>query len=213
MMDPMVFRGDTLGDPLLTNYQTLAYLFSAFEIVTLGLWLTFRARTGLLSGFLGGVLLAGGIFCIALGAILAPYSLLGLIVGIGILGFTPFLTSFVYFRNGYRAVMKSSAVDAPIPVSAIVLGCLIALAGPFVVSKRIERFVVSSVDDMLYGNEQQASNAARRLRPLSGFCEAKLSRIEKEYWAASDLTRKELLRRLYQEATGEDIEMKRRFVD
>jgi hypothetical protein len=59
------------------------------------------------SALLGDVLLAGGIFSFLLGLALLPFSLMGLLILIGIFGFTPFITSFVFFRNARRCWLQS----------------------------------------------------------------------------------------------------------
>jgi len=216
IIDPGVFQSDEyMGPGLLNDYISFAYLFSGVEMIVLVVWLVLRLKPGLSNGFLGGVLLAGGVFCFAIGAILFPISVIGLMMFfIGILGFTPFLTAFVYFRNGYRGIKKSRTnFDPSIPLSAISLGCLLAFAGPFAVSKGLDQFVTKSVDDILYGNEQQASKAAQRVRPLSVISGSKFDRIVSEYWSQPDLARRERLGRLFKEATGEDIESTRRRFD
>src|SRR5882762_1519627 len=101
--DPIAFRNGFGGGPLFAQYQVLVYLFSGLEIVTLVPWLFLREQ---LPGkrLIGGILLAGGIFCAAIGCILLPFSLFGLLFYfIGAFGFIPFLTAIVYFRNGCRA--------------------------------------------------------------------------------------------------------------
>ena len=74
-------------------------------IGALGYYLIFRHASALL----GDVLLAGGIFSFLLGLVLLPFSIIGLCCGfiISILGFTPFITSFVFFRNGRRCWLQS----------------------------------------------------------------------------------------------------------
>ena len=215
MLDPIAFKGDLLGRPLLENHQLFAYLFSGIEMVLLSLWLLTRVKSSLLNSFLGGVFLAGGFFCAVLGAILLPYSLLGLIVVIGALGFTPFITGFVFFRNGYRAIVRSKSdvlLDPP-SVSSLLLGGLFILVGPFFLGTGINQYVTTSVDVMIFGTEQQALIAAQRVRPLSFVAGAKLQRIVDEYQTTTDTARRERLGRLYKEATGEEIEVRVRILN
>lgn len=88
VFDPIVFRS-WLGPPLLGDYQTLAYLFSGLQIILLCFWLLSGSGRQGLNSFIGGMLLSGAIFCLIGGVVLAPFSLLGLIYGIGVFGFTP----------------------------------------------------------------------------------------------------------------------------
>jgi len=214
MLDPIAFKGDVLGRPMMEDYQIFAYLFSGIEMVLLALWLLTRVKSSLLSSFLGGVFMAGGFFCAVLGAILLPYSLLGLMVVIGALGFTPFLTGFVFFRNGYRAMVRSkNDILYPASFSSLVLGGLFTLAGPFFLGTGIDQYVTKSVDTMIFGNEQQALIAAQHVRPLSFVAGSKLQRIVAEYQTTSDDARRERLGRLYKEATGEEIQLRLRILN
>ncbi|MCU1264242.1 MAG: hypothetical protein JWM21_560 [Acidobacteria bacterium] len=208
--DPVAFRGGILGKPLLGDYQTFAYLFSGFEILVLILWLSWGARLDFLNNFVGGILVGGAIFCAVLGCLLVPYSLMGLVLVIGVLGFTPFITAFVYFRNGYRAFQSQGGLAAdPLQGGSLLLGCLLAFAMPVLLSIGINQFVSNSVEEIIHGDAQQASIAARRVRPLSLLSGAKFDRIVDEYMKdSSDLPRKERLKISYKEATGEDIDPK-----
>jgi hypothetical protein len=212
MMDPIAFQGDTLGPPFLGDYQVFAYLFSGFEMVALALWLVLRLRPGSLNGFLGGVLIAGGIFSSVLGVVLIPYSVLGLLVVIGIFGFTPFVTAFVYFRNGYRAWLKADTlVRQAYPLNALLLGSVLALVGTFTLTRGIDRYLTRSVDEVLYGSEQQALQAARRLKPFSLINGSNCRRIADAYRFETNEGRKQQLGVLYREATGDAIV--NRFID
>jgi hypothetical protein len=66
-------------------------------------WFALNRHLTAFSAPIGGILIAGGIFSLAVGVRILPYTLIGLIVLIGAAGFTPFLTAFVYFRSGVRA--------------------------------------------------------------------------------------------------------------
>jgi hypothetical protein len=213
LLDPIAFKGG-FGRPMLEDHQIFAYLFSGIEMVLLALWLLTRIKSSLLSSFLSGVFMAGGFFCAVLGAILLPYSLLGLMVVIGALGFTPFITGFVFFRNGYRAMVRSkNDILYPSSVSSLLLGGLFTLVGPFVLATGINQYVTTSVDTMIFGTEQQALIAARHVRPLSFVAGSKLQKIVAEYQTTSDNARRERLGRLYKEATGEEIQLGLRMLD
>jgi hypothetical protein len=99
-----VFKGTFLGFPWLGDYQVLAYLVGAIEMAVFIVWRTFRTQLTTFSAPFAGVLFAGGLFSTLIGIAILPLSLFGLLLFIGILGFTPFLTAFVYFRSGVRAM-------------------------------------------------------------------------------------------------------------
>lgn len=213
MLDPIVFSERFSGTPLLEDYKLFAYMFSGLEMIALASWLSLGLRSRLLNGFIGGVLIAGGIFSAILGAVLAPYSLIGLMFLIGVLGFTPFVTAFVYFRNGSRAVLKSDLEGYEPRPSMALLGLLLSLSGSLFLSRGLDEFMTNSVNDMIYGSEQQALAAAHRIRPLSLVNEAKCRRLVDEFQQTSDSQRKDHLNKLYREATGEEIQYRIRFVD
>src|SRR5688500_17666560 len=100
LFDPFVFRDFDGGAGAFEMYQSFTYALSALEMATLGVWLLARGRLGEWAAAAGGVMLAGALFCFAVGLMLLPFSLLGLLFIIGALGFTPFFTGFVYLRNG-----------------------------------------------------------------------------------------------------------------
>lgn len=102
--DPLIFKNGIFGPPEFGRYQVLAYLVSTVEIAIFIVWRTFRKQLTTFSAPFGGVLLAGGLFSTAIGILILPLTLLGLLFLIGALGFIPFLTGFVYFRNGVRAM-------------------------------------------------------------------------------------------------------------
>jgi hypothetical protein len=101
--DPIVFKSSiNLGQPLAGEYQSFVYAISAVEITTMVLWLMFRDRFSSFTGPIAGVLFFGGLFSLLIGVLLLPFSLIGLLVIIGLAGFTPFFTGVVYLRNGVR---------------------------------------------------------------------------------------------------------------
>ena len=215
VFDPIAFRGDFPGGPLFAAYAAFVYLVSALEIATLVLWLTLgRGLPG--KRLIGGVLIAGGVLCFVIGCLLFPFSMLGLVFyGVGILGFTPFLTAIVYLRNGYRAVRSEHTEVAGVGRTApILIGCLVAMSAPALLSTVLHRAIAQSVNEIVEGNPQQsqaASGTLKWLRPLTG---AELDRIVNVYASEKDPLRRERLRKAYFEITGEDIETRlHRFQD
>src|SRR6266480_2009060 len=107
---------------------------------------------------------------------------MGLLMVIGILGFTPFVTAIVYFRNGYRAALNTAGLAAyPLRTASFLVGCVLAFGGPVVLATGINQVVSDSVEEIIHGDAQQASIAAQRVRPLSFLSGAKLGRIINEY--------------------------------
>jgi hypothetical protein len=207
VFDPIVFRSWLFGPPLLGEYQTVVYLFSGLQITLLCFWLLTGSGGKVSNSFIGGTLLSGAIFCLIAGFVLTPFSLLGLIYGLGVFGFTPFLTMLVYLRNSVRAVQAGrndpvSLSDAMISVS----GILLATALPLLLSLQIHAVLSRAVTEIVEGDPQHAMFAAHRVMPLRFFAGTELDPIVVAYTATSDEKRKELLKSCYREITGDSIE-------
>jgi hypothetical protein len=93
-----IFKPDGVLEGIFWKYSIYCYTEIIIGIIALGYFLFFSRA----SAVLAGVLLASGIFSLCLGIAMLPISLIGLLVGIGIFGFTPFVSSFVFFRNARR---------------------------------------------------------------------------------------------------------------
>jgi hypothetical protein len=212
VFDPVVFRGTLLGRPLFAKYQVFVYLVSGLEIFVLATWLLFGARLSFGKEYLSGALLAGAVFCFAIGCLLMPFSLMGLMLGIGILGFTPFVTAIVYLRNASRARQNSALVGGSY-VAAVLLGCVLALGAPGLLSVTIHDLAARSVDDIIHGDYQQTAAATHRLRRLRYLDGAELDRIVDTYSREADPARKQSLGDSYHAITGEDIEARIRSLD
>ena len=205
--DPFVFRGGLAGPPLLDDYQLPVYFFSGLQIIVLGLWLLDRAGVQVWNELVGFGLLVGGMFCITIGLVLLPFSVMGLMLGIGIFGFTPFLTGIVYLRNGVRA-LRSPRTDTSIFTRAFIalLGSLLVIGAPLLLAFSIHQTIASSIDDIVRGDPSQASAAVSRLGPLKYLVGSESNKIVSAYLSTSDPSRKQLLKSCYLEITGEDIE-------
>ena len=92
--DPIVFQ-TSFDRPLLAGFRTVGWLAIGAEYYR---W-SCGSRSGEPRDCLWGFWPVAHFFALVLGLILIPYSLIGLIVLIGLLGFTPSLTAFVFLRN------------------------------------------------------------------------------------------------------------------
>ncbi len=214
IFDPIVFQSGSLPGPLLPSYQTFVYMFSGFQILLLCFWILRGAGPRFTNVLMGGALFSGGIVCVVLGFLLAPFSLLGLMLLVGALGFTPLITAMVYFRNGWRALSAQSNKPYLTPVSGFVCGLLLSLSVPAAVSIRVRAVASRSVDEILNTQaDKDASRAAQRLALLKFVDRADVDRIVNAYAAESTARRKEILKTYYRQITGEDIEERIRSMD
>ena len=208
VFDPIVFRNGFAGPSPLSDYQTFAYFFSGLQIMLLCLWLITGPGLQFWNQAMGGVFLIGGVFCLTLGVVLAPISLIGLMFGIGIFGFTPLITAFVYLRNSSRALRANSPQAVRTRVLTAAPAILLVTGLPLLLSIQIHSAVGKAIDDIVHGDSRKAEFAARRLMPLKFFADAELDRIVDAYTSEPDQRRRELLKSCYREITGESIEQR-----
>ena len=130
--DPLVFADE---HDLLFKYKIFAYVLSITSIMAMVTWLLWGQRLGELRPYLGGLFITGSAISLIVGVILLPFSLIGMFFLIGFLGFTPLLASFVYLRNGVRAI-NGAKLDLPTwtVCRAVVLAALYSLIFPFVLN-------------------------------------------------------------------------------
>ncbi len=208
--DPGVLKGGIFGPPLLGDYQFLVYAVSAIEIALLLAWLLLRRHLTPFSAPIGGALLAGGIFSTVIGVLLLPFSLLGLIYVIGIAGFTPLLTGFVYLRNGVRALraqLRNSVFGLRLAIAAVAAVIVIGL--PFLLNLQLSQAISTSVATFVNGDSVQSAVAGERLRSLSPFISAQnLDTLVTAYTQETNAGKKEQIKQIYRELTGADIEQR-----
>jgi len=134
--DPIVFRSwGSRGDGMLSEYTIFCYALSSVSILAMTAWLLWGQKLGELRPFLGGLFLVAAAISTTVGIYIFPLSLIGSIVLIGLLGFTPLFSGFVFLRNSFRA-LESSAEDMPLKyvARAAMLAVLFALVVPFVLN-------------------------------------------------------------------------------
>lgn len=209
VFDPIVFKGGyglRPFDQALSRFALLVYLFSALSIITLSLWLILAGRSSSLNAVIAGVLLTGSAFSLVIGIIILPLSIIGLLLlFIGIFGFIPFFTAFVYLRNGIRAVRTARPLAGPLELTAMVLlGAVLSITPSVVAQWQINRTVTQSMNELLTGDAQAAHSATQKLRYFAWATD--FDPVVLAYSRETDQTRKETWAKAYREITGEDIE-------
>ncbi|MBN1588832.1 MAG: hypothetical protein JW888_04900 [Pirellulales bacterium] len=121
--DPLLFHDD---NPI----RVLAYLLIGFQILALLSWSVYDALTARPSGLFAGMLSVGCVLAAAIGITMLPLSLIGLVFLIGLLGFTPFLTAYVFGRNARRAMRLSPDDSRRVHNTLFVLGVVLAIGVP-----------------------------------------------------------------------------------
>lgn len=203
--DPIVFK-DGFGDyAIFGAFKPFAYVLSYVSVMAMAAWLIWGARLQWLNGFLAGLFAVGGIISLAVGVVLSPFSLLGLLMLIGILGFTPFFTAIVFLRNARRAFHSAKPfLEKRVLVNSFMLSALFSLVLPAVFNIEIKR----ALDEMKNGDAATVRANARRLKyvaPLVNF-----DSLPRQY-ASENGEKREALAEAYLELTGKSLERRTHF--
>ncbi len=197
--DPFVFQGGITGSPLLGAYRLFAYTFIGSAVIALICWLSLRA----MPAFLAGVFFADALFALAIGAILLPWSMIGLAACIGVLGFAPFFTSLAYARNACRAWAEAGRRSST-PLVLVTIGFLTASAGPYLLHSLVNWEIGSATELSMSADDSEANRGITRLRRIEFV--ANWDTLVGIYHAEKDDGRRERLAKSYKELTGKDIE-------
>ena len=204
VLEPIVLS-DALDMPpplrMINELWLLGYGIIGLEMLVLALRLAYGARLGAANGPIAGVLFAGALFVGGLGLFLLPFSLIGLVVLIGALGFVPLLTAFVYFANAAAAYRDARQVkEGAKPLASALLGALLAIGVPVTAQATVALAVQSAIRDVAAGK----SGALARLRTWHRF--APRDSLVWSYASEPDPVRRQRLAEAYNELTGEDVE-------
>jgi hypothetical protein len=210
VFDPIVFKSD-FDDGLLPAYQSFTYMVSGLEILLLIVWLICGRELRPHTRLIGGLLVSGALFSSIIGVIILPFSLLGLMLGIGIFGFIPFLTALVYWRNGRDAFQLAGT---PFPrgfsLTSVMLGCVLVVGVPAGISFTVSQLVSESMNTVINASPQDADMAIEQIRYLQFLARPQLNKLVSAYMAEQRPAHKEELKRRYAKLTGEDIEVRLR---
>jgi hypothetical protein len=203
-LQPVLLPGDRFllpGLGFINAYRLFGYGVIGLEILALSVWIAFGDRLGVWCGPLSGVLFAGALFAGGLGLVLLPFSLIGLLAIIGVLGFVPLFTARVFYRNavqGYRHAGKY--LGGTRLRASTLLGAILVVGVPGAIQVGISLVVRSAIRGVVEGEP----SAMNRLRAWSPFVNG--DRLVRSYEAEQDPVRKERLATAYRDLTGEDVE-------
>lgn len=198
IVDPFVLRS-SFGEPLLNGYRGVAISAIGLGFFSLALWLSIRKPSAVLAGLLAG----GALFALLLGLVLLPFSAVGLFMVIGILGFSPFATAFVFWRNAVRAFPRPLQGRTAVKVLAV-LGLTLASAGPWAAQLYVKHEVSRAFAMIQSDDPTAATHGVAILKRLSVF--ADFDRLVTQYESEEDQERRARLARMYWELTGSEIE-------
>jgi hypothetical protein len=131
------------------SLQSAAFVAVVLQMLALLVWMLGGRHFGRGGAFFGGVLSVGALVAVAIGVVLAPVTLIGLVVAIGVEGATPFLTCVVFSRNAIRAVRQARAAggrwDGPL---LFAMGVFLATAIPLVTEFCLGSWIVWALQSL-----------------------------------------------------------------
>ena len=205
--DPIVFVSSFGGSDFLQRIRFFAYFEIFLAICVLAYWL-WRHRPSLV---LAGALYGSALFSVALGIRMLPLTLIGILAIIGILGLTPFVTAFVFLRNGVRSQAGCvSSRGRAAQVAALVLGVALVLGIPIGLHMVATHQVNWAVATFVNGNDQDFGRAEKILGTARSLRLAQLDpyvgdKIFVSYINTSDPKQRQKFARAYQGLTGDPI--------
>ena len=205
LFDPLVFKGDLWGIALFADYKPFAYILSFVSIMSMATWLIWGKKLKWANALFAGLFAVGGAVSLLVGIALIPISLIGLIFLIGVLGFTPLVSSIIYLRNARRAFLYAYPLfDRRQLVRLLATASLFSAVIPYVANVQISNSVaaIESGDDRTF---QTAATKLRLASPLVNFDLLALhyQRASKE---ERQTERMKAVAEFYKEMTGRDIE-------
>lgn len=192
------------GLRFINTFWLFGYGITGLEMLILSLRLAFRSRLGAWNGPVAGMLLAGALFAGGLGVVLLPFSLIGLFILIGILGFVPFLTAIVYAMSAIDAYRDARKVTGGARlIGSAFPGALLVIGVPSAAQAQVALALRSATRDVANGDP----TALAKLRVWYRFGPA--DSLVWSYEAEHDPVRRQRLAKAYEELTGTDIESRR----
>ena len=199
--DPLIFKSKGLALPFFGAYKPFAYLLSFVSVMAMAAWLIWGAKLKWLNGFLAGLFFAGAIVSLCVGLVLFPFSLIGIFLLIGFLGFTPLFSAFIYWRNGVRAIRVSKPfIEKSVLIYSVAYGALFSAVVPMVVSLEIK----NSLENIKKGDAPAVDAEFLKLKMFAPLVSTE--RIILTYRETSGGEKKLAIAGLYKEMTGDDIE-------
>ncbi len=201
--DPIVFRSTGFGENLLGDFKPFAYILSFVSIMSLLAFMLWGRRLQWLNGFLSGLFAIGAIISLGVGVVLLPISLMGLVILIGALGFTPLFAAFVYWRNAVRAYKNAYPVlGRNLLLRAMVLSAMFSFITPGIINIKIHQ----ALETMKNGDAQTIVRTLKRLKyvaPLVDFYT--LSRKLRQNNAIKNNDERQAVTDSYRELTGRNL--------
>lgn len=138
--DPIIFRTWGAQEGLLWMFRPFAYLLSFTSIMAMMAWLIWGKKLRELNAVLAGLFILGSLVSLGVGILLSPLSVIGILVfGIGVFGFIPLFSAFVYLRNGVRAFRQAGTLlEKRVLVGTVVLSAVFSAVIPWTINIEVD---------------------------------------------------------------------------
>ena len=138
------------------------------------------------------------------GIVIFPISLIGSLMLIGILGFTPLFTAVIFLRNSVRTFRSAGPSLARRPlIYFAVLGGLFSIVVPYVANVQVNK----TLETITTGNAELIRFEGKKLRYMSPLIDA--SNIRRRYYEITangvQTEQSRALADLYRDVTGKEI--------
>lgn len=164
--DPIFFHSLT-GYPLLDPIKVGSYLAIGMGIVGLTGWLIWHRWNSVLTGWL----YCGCLYALLIGIAMLPITILTILIIIGLLGLSPFLTAVVFWHAARQARYEAGeAFKTAVAVCAFLVYLAIPISTQLVTTKVTNE----ALDEIVVGSEPATTNAIQRLRAISYLVEIRL---------------------------------------
>jgi hypothetical protein len=132
-----------------------------------------------------------------------PFSVIGLVVLIGALGFVPFFTAAAYFANAVEAYRDARRVAGrPRLVASVLVGTILVMGAPGAVQAGVSLTLRSAIREIQKGNPAGMA----KLRSFNWLGAS--DRLVWAYAGDGDPVRRQRIADAYRALTGEDVRVK-----
>jgi hypothetical protein len=211
IFDPVVFKG--IGNciapsALLGGYSVFAYTAIGLGTLWFLVWTIAGTRLSPLSALFSGVFLIGAMFALGIGVLVLPFSLFGLTIIIGLLGFLPFVTALIYLRTSYQAlhVAREKSQSTPRIIASAAFGVILILSLPVLAWQQTTKIISANTDAIAdFSNQQDQTDAIETLKRLNRTCRGLCApQIAATFMSASDENTRQItqLESAYFQITG-----------
>jgi hypothetical protein len=203
--DPLVFR-DTFDGAMLGAYKPFAYLLSYVSVLGMIGFLLLGAKLKWFGAVLSGLFFLAAVISLAIGIVIFPYSLMGMVFLIGVLGFVPLVTSFVFLRNAVRAFESAGlSLERGVARHTAMLSLVLSFCLPYLANVQI----ANSLKEMVNDDAQTIRIVSARLRYAAPVIDFNTVKEAGRNTSLLDGERKRALADAYHDLTGRNINGRR----